>query len=243
MQTINWDALRSEAAALRDTSTDLLAKHFARRILEALDHYQIRSPARDADGRWGNWMWTGSGGRFYPLDPRPEEVHLNDIVWSLSHINRYGGHASSPYSVLTHSMLVADFAADLLTLKGQIPTARTLLPAHFHDSPEAYIEDVRKPLKPYLWGYSALEEGIARVIGERFHMGDRLANLDPVIKDADLLAAMLEARVLCQDPQDWGFPSLVPELAALLRDDRIVIETPMAARLRFRERIAALGLR
>lgn len=238
----DWAALRSEARALFDTSHDLLARHFAQRVASAMDHYDIRSPKQDADGRWGNWVWTRSGGRFYPLDPRPSEVRLDDIVWSLSHMNRYGGHASEPYSVLTHSILVHDIVADLAPHRGVIPTLPLLRAAVLHDSPEAYIEDIRKPLKGHLWGYAAMERDIARAIGEHFGIGGQIANPASLVKDADLFAAILEARVLCGDPQDWNFPKLEPALEEVLTRHQIILETPLAARMRFAELNLALGL-
>ena len=39
----------------------------------------------------GDWMRTRSGGRFYPADPRPEEVKILDIASGLAKECRYGG--------------------------------------------------------------------------------------------------------------------------------------------------------
>jgi uncharacterized protein len=42
--------------------------------------------------REGDWIQLISGEPFWPLDARPEEVHLNDIAWALSMQCRYAGH-------------------------------------------------------------------------------------------------------------------------------------------------------
>ena len=42
--------------------------------------------------RFGDWMQTHSGGRFYPLDPRPDDLVADDIAHALSLLCRYGGH-------------------------------------------------------------------------------------------------------------------------------------------------------
>ena len=52
--------------------------------------------------RIGDWMQTYSGKRYYPVDPRIEDVDINDIAHALSHLCRYGGHCSRFYSVAEH---------------------------------------------------------------------------------------------------------------------------------------------
>lgn len=231
----DWDALCRQAEALATTSSDPLAVSFARKMAEALAVYRTAEVKTDANGRRGRWCWLHTGGRFYPIDPRAEEVRLDDIVWALSHQNRYGGHTIRPYSVLTHSILVRDIARWLARggAGGTVdPSPEELLrldrQSLLHDSPETYVDDVRNPLKPYLGGYDAIERGVALVIGDRFGMGDQLAELDPIVRHADQLAVAVEARELCGDPRDWGIPE-APE------GFQVVRESPMGARIRFRD--------
>jgi len=96
--------------------------------------------------RIGGWSQSAGGRPFWACDPRPEDVHLDDIVHALSHLCRYGGHCRKFYSVLEHSVLVSMV----------VPTehARDALG---HDFTEAYVVDVPRPLKRALKDYAAIE--------------------------------------------------------------------------------------
>jgi hypothetical protein len=113
----------------------------------------------------GPFIQTYTGKKFYPFDPRPEEVCLADIAHSLSTQCRFGGHSTSFYSVAQHSVLVSLQVNHLWGL--------------LHDATEAYILDWPKPLKRYLfvgrfrtphkyWGMETVETQIASAIAERF---------------------------------------------------------------------------
>lgn len=92
-----------------------------------------------ASDRIGDWILTGHGHRFWPFDPRPEEVDLQDIALALSHLCRWTGHTCWHYSVAQHAVAVAvlveRFAPDLA------------LAALHHDSAEAYLGDWARPVK------------------------------------------------------------------------------------------------
>lgn len=55
----------------------------------------------------GSPMQTFSGGVFYPMDPRPEDIRLEDIAAALSKLCRFGGQCLKFCSVAEHSVLVA----------------------------------------------------------------------------------------------------------------------------------------
>lgn len=112
-----------------------------------------------APARTGDWMLTASGKVFWPLDPRPDEIEIDDIAHALSHLCRYAGHCRKFYSVAQHSVLVA----------------RALPPEHqrwglLHDATEAYLVDVPRPVKPYLSGYHHAEERLMQTIISRFDL-------------------------------------------------------------------------
>ena len=61
----------------------------------------------DVSARKGDWLSTYTGKQFYPLDPREEDVDINDIVHSLSQQARFNGHSVKFYSIAQHSTLVS----------------------------------------------------------------------------------------------------------------------------------------
>ena len=86
--------------------------------------------------RLGDWIQTSSGQVFYPLDPRPEEIHIEDIAHSLSMQCRFLGHCRDFYSVAEHSVRVARELPPELQKWGLL-----------HDAAEAYLGDMVRPLK------------------------------------------------------------------------------------------------
>lgn len=91
----------------------------------------------------GDWLLTFSGHKFYPLDPRPEAVCLQDIAHALAHICRWTGHVSYHYSVAQHAVQVA------LAVEQMAPDL-ALLALH-HDDAEAYLGDIARPWKRNLF--------------------------------------------------------------------------------------------
>ncbi|WP_428673671.1 phosphohydrolase [Reyranella sp.] len=127
--------------------------------------------------RIGDWMLTATGRQFWPLDPRPDEIDIEEIAAALSNVARYGGHArpGRHYSVAQHSVHLADWFS--------ARTHHDLAPwALLHDAAEAYLGDVIRPLKPCLAGYAEIEARLERVIFERFGLTGALPD---AVKDAD----------------------------------------------------------
>ena len=95
------------------------------------------------------WIRTLSGGRFYPLAPRIEDVKITDLAHALAVKCRYGGHCKGFYSVAQHCCLVADDLYD--TFSGGHPNYRRemALAGLLHDSDEAYspFGDIPRPVK------------------------------------------------------------------------------------------------
>jgi uncharacterized protein len=90
----------------------------------------------------GDWILTRSGVHFHPLDPRPAEVRLNDIAYSLANQCRWTGHVRHHYSIAQHAVLVAQ------VVEAAMPGLA--LAALHHDSAEAYIGDIARPWKRML---------------------------------------------------------------------------------------------
>ena len=162
---------------------------------------------------------TWSGRQFWPLDPRPEEVALDDIAVALAHQGRYNGHTRHFYSVAQHSCELAAY----FKKRGEIGLARFAL---MHDATEAYVGDIIRPLKPYLANFGAIEMRLERVIFDRFGL---LGELPVPVKDADTRILTDEFLAL--------FPREAVQLHRLDKRARLDIEiralTPTAARDRF----------
>lgn len=176
------------------------------------------------------WIQTQSGRAFDLIDPRAEDVNVDDIAHALSRINRFSGHThGEPYSVAHHSMLVAD----LLASWGAPPAI--VREGLLHDAGEAYYGDVTSPVKRAL---DALRDvAMARAGEATGHTRVVLANLHaltdpndcvvrsalmlpehetPIVKRADLVALAIERRDLfggVEEPRGWALPEFAPTSA------------------------------
>jgi hypothetical protein len=115
--------------------------------------------AARAPARRGDWMQTYSGRQFWPLDPRPDEVAIEDIAHALSMLCRYGGHAQAFYSVAEHSVHLAGAVAP-----------KNALWALLHDASEAYVGDIVRPLKRHLAGYAEVEARVMAAIAQKYRL-------------------------------------------------------------------------
>jgi len=86
--------------------------------------------------------FTGTG--FDPFEPCAEDVRLKDIAHHLSLTCRYGGASPWFYSVAEHAVRVSRL---LLQVTGDY---RSALHGLHHDDAEAYIHDIRRPIKARL---------------------------------------------------------------------------------------------
>lgn len=125
----------------------------------------------EIEAKRGNWLQTYTGKMFFPMDPRPEEIDINDIAGALSKACRYGGHCKHFYSVAEHSVLMS-----------QIAKKDDKLAALLHDASEAYLADIPRPVKPYLENYASIENGIMWAISKKFGFA---WPLPPSVKELD----------------------------------------------------------
>lgn len=143
--------------------------------------------------RKGDWMQTATGSQFWPCDPRPEDIHIEDIAHALSLICRFNGHCRGHYSVAQHSVLVSDALPRELALWGLL-----------HDASEAYIADVPRPLKPFLTNYRDLEDAVMLAVCERFGLSPEMP---AEVKRVDN-AILADEAIWCMDraPAPWNLP-------------------------------------
>ena len=155
------------------------------------DTYNNRPPDTT---RKGNWMQTVSGRMFWPIDPRADEVALEDIAHSLAMQGRFAGHARRFYSIAEHSVYVSR----MVTNKAD------RLHALLHDASEAYVIDVPRPLKPFLANYREIEDNVWFAIADHFGIN---REMPASIKLADNSVLLAEQRQLMGPPPE---PWLVP---------------------------------
>ena len=171
----------------------------------------------------GPWIFTTTGGRYFPTTPRPEEVHIWDIAHALAYLNRYTGHARFPVSVAQHSVLCARLAPQWIALE-----------ALLHDAAEAYLGDVSRPVKQFLktqvtrmdcCSYCDLEKLNLDAISARFGLRwddetwRRIREVDNLalaieVRDAHCpeFHRLLEERGIRADP-NWRVQSITPQYA------------------------------
>ena len=122
------------------------------------------------DKRLGDWLQTYTGKKFWPLDPRVEEVDIEDIAHALSNICRFGGHIHEFYSVAEHSWYLSYYCGE------------HALCGLLHDAAEAYVADVPSPLKKYLTNYKDIENRVMEVICEKFNLPKKMP---AIVKEVD----------------------------------------------------------
>ncbi len=142
--------------------------------------------------RNGDWILTYTGVEFWPIDPRPEDVCIEDIAHALSMQCRYAGHTSQFYSVAEHCVRVTTL----------VPPEDQLW-ALLHDASEAYLVDLPRPIKRYTEigkHYRVAEDALMRVICDRFGLPHEEP---PSVKRADQAMLCVEARALLPVNSWW----------------------------------------
>jgi 5'-deoxynucleotidase YfbR-like HD superfamily hydrolase len=161
-----------------------------------------------------NFIRTYSGRKFWPLDPRVEDIDIQDIAHALSLVCRWTGHTYCFYSVAEHSLRVSLLAQQLILKANRSRNTSVITCARevalwglLHDASEAYLCDMPSPLKhgPGLGQlYKGFERRLMDSIAQRY---DLMPHCPSVVKDADLIMLNTEARDLMDvedaDADEW----------------------------------------
>jgi hypothetical protein len=148
---------------------------------------------------------TLKGKWFYPLNPDPEEIDLDDVCHQLALVNRFGGGTKYPYSVAQHLLLCRVMAEDLY------PGDRAARCwALAHDLTEYMVGDIIRPVKRLLEpGYSEIETRLMWAFAAKLGLPSYDARTQDRVKHIDNLAAVIENRCL-RGHDDWvGMPEYV----------------------------------
>lgn len=138
-----------------------------------------------------DWIATYTGGVFFPLAPRIEDVRISDIAHALAQLCRFAGHTRTFYSVAQHSVLVSHLCSQQDALWGLL-----------HDASEAYLSDIVSPLKRAsgMGGYRVIEQRVQQTIAQAF----TLPLVEPSsVKAADQALLRIEQRDLVTMPDGW----------------------------------------
>lgn len=172
------------------------------------------------------WMETYLGIRFYPTQPRIEDIDIEDIAHALSLQCRFAGHVTSFYSVAQHSVLVSEIVPKEVAFEGLM-----------HDAAEAYLQDMIRPLKcveSLGKAYGKFEAQLEAMIATKYHL---TFPYPPEIKHADNTLLFTEQRDLRVKHLYWqGSENYTP------LKERIVPWQPGYAEARFLQRFADLKL-
>lgn len=149
-------------------------------------------------GRIGDWMLTYTGKHFWPLDPRPEDIDIRDIIHHLAMTCRWGGATKFHYSVAQHCVLVCDavFWRSKNLLAPPDICKEWALWGLLHDASEAYLGDMVRPLKrqPGMGYYRLAEEAVMKCVCS--HFGMSYHHMPEVVKKIDNALIYTEARDL-----------------------------------------------
>lgn len=148
------------------------------------------------------WIQTATG-RAFDIESPAGNVSAVDLSHALAGINRFGGHLAVSYSVAQHSVLCA--ALIWRRTRDRIATLHALL----HDAHEAYLGDLKSPVKAMINAWAPGKLAFAeRQIDAAIWAWAGIAEPDPevvrLIKTADLELLFWERdRWMPRTPQPW----------------------------------------
>lgn len=132
-------------------------------------------------------MLTYTGKKFYPYEPKMDQIDIQDIAHALAHICRFAGHVRRFYSVAEHSVHVSNIVLE----KTKDPNLA--LYGLLHDASEAYLVDIPHPVKKGLKQYKELEESVMCLVRGKYGLNGLKYD---EIKKADMISLVTEMRDL-----------------------------------------------
>jgi len=162
-----------------------------------------------------SWIQTYTNIQFWPLNPRPQDVYIEDIAHSLANVCRFGGHCRKFYSVAQHSCLVAlDIKRrGICHCASEARVQHIQLLALLHDAAEAYTADIARPIKPAWPEFVAIESRLLNTILDGLGVAPDV-EVYQTIKFCDDTLLATEARDLMgPPPSSWcPLPEPLPEV-------------------------------
>ena len=159
----------------------------------AIDAPVLSSNHEGADG----WIETYNTNFVHYIGQNdPKHFDIEDIAHSLGQIPRFNGHCKKSYKVGQHCCIICDLAPDDIKLE-----------ALMHDSAEAYIGDITRPLKSLVPDIKKIENWLMTQIFANFGLAF------PFPESIDILDSRLlldEGQQLFKEPVHWRVDNLTP---------------------------------
>jgi hypothetical protein len=183
------------------------------------------------EGRTADWILLHGNTKFYPLDPRAEEITLQGTATGLAHENRFAGQTINVHgdgepvalSVAQHAFYVCGVVSGLLVGTLQVreytkdediislcETRRSTeegvllqLAALHHDDPEGLgFRDIPTPVKRDLVGYKEAEARCMTEVAKRWGF----VNLSPVFPYAEPpIVKLADQIMLATEKRDFHY--------------------------------------
>ena len=194
--------------------------------------------------RQSRYMHTSNGKKYYPLDPRADEVHIDVVAHHLATRCRYNGACQHPtrpdrifYSVAEHSLYVSRYVEE------ELKAPHLALEALLHDGSEAYNGDLIRPLKydpVFRAPFQRVEELNERVQAERFGL---VYPYPHQVKLADEAVTAAEVQqIIIKDPiEEWNSGKLHDD--SKVAPYEILMLDPYVAKRLFIDRYRDLWIR
>lgn len=154
---------------------------------------------------WIQLHGLDEGVAFYPLAPKPEDIHLATIAHGLSQESRFASQTRGFWPVAMHCYVGSK---QFIFCAGETP--EEALEFCFHDASEALgLRDLPAPVKalpPMAW-YRQLEAGVMVAVAERFDLAPRFWEKERIV-EMDRRCRAEEQRDCLQRPPlgyEWGW--------------------------------------
>jgi uncharacterized protein len=164
---------------------------------------EVAAMSKIEDGPRRAWQRMLSGRRLDLLDPRADDVAIEDIAHGLARVARWNGQTRGrhAFSVAQHAVLVEQlFSAAWTKPETDGVIACWRLAALLHDAPEYVIGDLISPFKAAIGlDYRVFEQRLQAAVHRRFRVPEVLPDdVAVAIKSADRTAAYIEATELAE---------------------------------------------
>lgn len=149
----------------------------------------------DKYGPLGPHALTYTGRCWYYLNPRSEDICLEDIAHALSNEPRFGGVTEYPWTVCQHLIM-----AYYMTNHLESAERRTIFG---HDFPEAYCRDMIRPFRAICPDYNEHYQRTEKMVFEQFRFGPMTPELAEIDDRLMITEAVLLMRKDLPDEVKW----------------------------------------